>query len=213
MSENRFDNDFGVEEVESKLDENLNKISLHLDDEIPLEQFTYREDFASANKLQGEITFVPVRRPDPQSWVYITSKPEMRVNVAVLELRQLRETYLVRPEVAASLDGECSHRILVPYADRERGFFLWAVRLSDSRGNLDSWAMSALRIITQFTDRWIKIKSKMNAGCYEVTVAPIEIPPPEWPADGLKFLINRAFKNKTITSLNDPIVRRLKGLE
>ena len=212
MSENRFDNDFGIEEVESKLDENLNKISLQLDDEIPLEEFTYREDFASASKLQGEITFVPVRRPDSQSWVYITSKSEMRANVPVLELKQQRETYLVRPEVAACLDGETSHRMLVPYADREGGFFLWAVRFTDARGNPDSWSMSALRICTEYTDQWIKIKSKMSTGCYEVIKAPIEIPPPEWPAGGLKFLVNRAFKNKIINSLDDPVIKRLKGL-
>lgn len=203
--------DIDVDGVRSEIDENLDKISFQLDDEIDLEKFTYRENFASASELQREMTFVPVRRPDPQSWVYISSKPEMRINVAVLELKQQRETYLVKPEVALSLDGDISHRMLVPYADREGGFFLWAVRFTDSRGNLDSWTTSALRICQEYCDRWIKIKSKMNTGCYEVTLAPVEAPAPEWPMGGIKFLVNRAFRNKVISSLDDPIVKRLKG--
>lgn len=208
----RGNDEIDVDSVRSDAGENLNKIDLNLDDEVNLEEFTYREDFVAGSKLQGEITFVPVRRPDPQSWVYITSKSEMRANVPVLELKQQRETYLVRPEVAACLDGETSHRMLVPYADRDGGFFLWAVRFTDARGNPDSWSISAQRICTEYTDRWIKIKSKMSTGCYDVIIAPIEIPPPEWPAGGLQFLVNRAFKNKIINSLDDPVIKRLKGL-
>lgn len=201
-----------VDEVMDEAEKKFNNISLELDDEIPLEEFAYRENFSAGAKLQGELTFVPVMRPNPQSWIYIPSNQEMRATVAVLELKQRKETYLVRPQVAASLDGECSNRLLVPYQDRDGGLFLWAVRLTDSRGGLDSWTTSALRVVHEYCDKWIKVKAKMNASCYEVILAPIEIPPPEWPPEGLRFLVNRAFKNRVINTINDPTIKRLKGL-
>lgn len=200
--------DVPLDEVSKKLD----NISLQVDDEIDLKDYTYRENFAVDSNLRGEQTVIPVRRPDPQSWIYISSRPELRTTVAILELKQQREVFLVKQEIATSLDGDVSNRLLVPYQDREGGLFLWAVKLSDSRGNLDSWTTSALRIVTEYCDRWIKIKSRMNAGCYEVIPAPIESPAPEWPAAGLQFLVNRAFKNKLITSVQDPVIKRLKGL-
>ena len=209
--EKLIDEKKGEDVALDEVGKNLDKISLQMDDEIDLENFTYREDFATTIKLQGETTFVPVRRPDPQSWVYISSKPELRATVAILELKQQRETYLVRPEIAASLNGDVGNRLLVPYQDREGGLFLWAVRLVDARGGLDSWTTSALRIVHEYCDRWIKIKSKMSTGCYDVFLPPVEIPAPEWPADGLRFLVNRAFKNRVINSLEDPVVKKLKG--
>ena len=206
MEENELGND-----VLGVVEGNLNKIDLQMDDEIDLEGFAYRKEFAIANQAQGEVTYVPVRRPDPQSWIYIPSDSKMRATVAILELKQSREVYLVKPDVATSLDGEVTNRLIVPYQDREGGLFLWAVRLTDSRGNRDSWVTSALRIVHEYCDQWIKIKAMMNSGCYKVIPAPVEIPAPEWPAGGLGFLVNRAFKNKVINAVDDPVVQKLKG--
>ena len=209
----RFDGGVDVEEAMVEVEKNLNKISLDdLDDEIDIEKYAFRQDPVGAGKLQGQVTFVPVQRPHPQSWVFIPPEPEWRCSVAVIELKQQREVYLVKPEVALSLGDEVSHRLLVPYQDREGGLFLWPVRLTDSRGNMDSWSTSALRICQEFTNQWIKVKAKMSSGSYEVIIAPVPVPPPEWPDGGLKFLINRAFKNRIINDQNDPVVRKLRGL-
>jgi hypothetical protein len=208
----RDEADNEVESVMDEIDKNLEKISLQIDDEIDIAKFAYRDNFSAADKLAGEVTFVPVRPPYRQSWVYISSDPAMRATVAILELKQQRETYLVKPEVALSLDGEVTNRLLVPYQDRDGALFLWAVKLTDARGNLDSWTTSALRIVHEYCDKWIKVKAVLSAGCYEVIVAPTEIAAPEWPSEGLKFLVNRAFKNRVINSTNDPVIKKLRGL-
>lgn len=199
------------EDLLGEVERNPNKIDLKMDDEIDLEEFTYREDFATTSQAQGEVIYVPVRRPDPQSWIWIPSDPNMRATVPILEVKQSRESYLVKPEVAMSLEGEVTNRLIVAYQDREGGLFLWAVPLGDSRGNRNSWVISALRIVHECSDRWIQIKARMNSGSYQPIPAPVEKPAPTWPAGGLRFLVNRAFKNKVISSVDDPVVRKLKG--
>ncbi|MGA2467620.1 MAG: hypothetical protein ABSH06_25145 [Thermodesulfobacteriota bacterium] len=180
-----------------------------LDDEFDIESFTYRENLESKSSM-GQVTFIPVQSPRQNKWIFISSKPEWRCNVALIQ--ENRESYLVRPELVPSLNGGVSHRMLVPYIDRDAAIFLWPIRVTDFQGKLNSWSTSALLICTQYADQWIKVKANMSSGSYEVTQAPSEIPSPEWPNGGLKFFLNRAFKNRTVNSLDDSIVKRMKGL-
>jgi len=180
-----------------------------LDDEFDIESFTYRENLESKSST-GQVTFIPVQSPRQNKWIYIASKPEWRCNVAIVQ--ENRESYLVRPELVPSLNGGVSHRMLVPYIDRDAAIFLWPIRLNDSQGKLNSWSTSALLVCTQYSDQWIKVKANMSSGAYEVIQAPTEIPPPEWPEGGLKFFLNRAFKNRTISELSDPVIKRMRGL-
>jgi hypothetical protein len=204
-------NDEKLKEVMDEVDKNLNKISLQIDDEIDLEEFRIHQDFTGV-QVRGEMTFVPVQKPNSQDWVFIPSKNTVEwTTVPLLELKQKREFYLVSPAVAASLDGDVTTRLLVPYADKEGGLFLWPIRLSDARGDLNSWVASAIRVVNDYNDRWIRIKARLNAGCYEVFEAPTVSPAPIWPTDGIKFFVNRAFKGKIITFLEHPIIRQLKG--
>ena len=193
MEDEKFGTDFEFE-VDGEVREVKGPQSeiLKLDDEIDLEKFTYRQEIAST--IKGQITFIPVRRPHPQSWIYISPQAEWRGHVALLEIPETRENYLISPAIVASLNGEVGLRYLVPYMDREGGIFLWALKLADSRGNFSSWATSAFRICQEFSGKWIKVKARQSSGSYDVVEAPKPLPPPEWP-DGcnLKYLLNFIF--------------------
>ena len=182
----------------------------NLNDEINYDEFTFRQELTAT--VKGTVTYIPIKKPSPQSWIYIPSNPGLRSNVAILELEERRECYLVHPEVAASLDGEVSNRILVPYFDRENAIFIWAIKLTDRWGKENSWTISARAIVHEYVDQWIKIQAVPTGGCYEVKKIPSSVPPPEIPEGGRKFLMDLAFKDRIITSLDHPVIQKLKGL-
>ncbi len=193
-----------------QIDENLNRISLEPEENIDLNRYAYRDDVTGPGDA-GQLTLVPVRNPLSQSWIYISPQREWHIRLPLIHLKESREYYLVAPEVRASLDGEVVGRTLVPYADREGAFFLWPLRLADYRGNLDSWSRSAWVVVMENAGQWIRVKAKYSASAYEVFQAPAKLPPPEWPEGGIQYLINKAFKKKTIYSLEDPVIKKLRG--
>src|SRR6516165_12673508 len=52
------------------------------------------------------LTTVPVRKPGKQDFIRVRPEPEYRENFAMIELKDDREEYLVRPEVLQELAGE-----------------------------------------------------------------------------------------------------------
>ena len=51
----------------------------------------------------------------------------------------------------------------------------------------------------------------MSAGNYEVTRATVEIPDPIWPEKTLRDLLQLAFQDNLVDSLDHLVVRRLQG--
>src|SRR6266404_7694741 len=49
---------------------------------------------------------IPVRKPSNQDFIRVHSSPDFRLALAVIELRDERETYLVLPSVARDIPGE-----------------------------------------------------------------------------------------------------------
>jgi hypothetical protein len=56
---------------------------------------------------------VPVRKPDRQCFFRVPPGEEWRLDTAVSELRDDRETYLVSPELRAGLSSEVTLKKLV----------------------------------------------------------------------------------------------------
>jgi hypothetical protein len=55
----------------------------------------------TAKKL---LTIVPVKKPNPQAFIRVHEEEQFRENVALLELKEERETYLVAPSLLPELD-------------------------------------------------------------------------------------------------------------
>ena len=52
------------------------------------------------------LTTVPARRPSPQDFVRVRPAPEFRADFAMIDLKDDREDFLVRPEILPELAGE-----------------------------------------------------------------------------------------------------------
>jgi len=76
------------------------------DDAFNPERLRLSQNFASANGVKKILTTVPVGKPNRQSFVRVHPDPAFRLETAVLELKQERETYLVEPRLVPDLPGE-----------------------------------------------------------------------------------------------------------
>ena len=180
--------------------------------ELPnLEELRLSQDFADMVGVKKEILTVPVRKPDRQSFVRVHPDDSYRLRTAVLELREEREIYLVAPSIRSALPGELIHKTLFTALSRHDVVFIWPIRLPGEDGRLDAWNESAQDAAHLAQDHWVRVVSNMHLGAYETFVATGDLPEPRWPDKTFQELLNIAFKNRYIDSLDHPAIRRLRG--
>jgi len=73
-------------------------------DPFDLESLRLNPSFLETTGVKKLITTVPVRRPSPQDFVRVHPSPKYRDNFAVVDLKEDREDYLVRPEIIPEQD-------------------------------------------------------------------------------------------------------------
>ena len=60
-------------------------------------------------------------------------------------------------------------------------------------------------------ERWIRVTANMHLGAYEITEATAKMPDPEWPAYTFHDLLKIGFRDRIISSLDHPVLKRLRG--
>jgi hypothetical protein len=169
------------------------------------------QNFVDTVGVKKALLTVPVRKPDRQWFVRVHPDPAYRLDVAVLELKDERETYLVDPVLLPELPGEVAPKILFTAINRQQVLFLWPVRLPNIDNRRDNWGSSALQAAQLAISSWVRIASNMNLGAYEVFEASASIPDPVWPEVEFKNLLEIAFRDHFIRDLDHPVVKKLRG--
>jgi hypothetical protein len=155
---------------------------------------------------------VPSRRPSPQDFIRVHSDPAYRENFAVIDLKDDREDFLVRPELLGELAGEVVYKTLFTAVNRQGVVFLWPVRLPAPDDRKTEWPRSAREAAEMAMQRWIRMKANMSLGAYEVTVAESVMADPVWPDLSFQELVRIAYRDRMITALDHPVIKRLRGL-
>jgi hypothetical protein len=158
------------------------------------------------------LTTVPVRKPNNQDFVRVHPAEEYRENFAMIDLKDDREEYLVHPELAQELAGEIALKTLYTAINRQGMVFLWPVKLPAPDGRRDEWARSQREAAELAMKRWVRVKANMSLGAYEITTAESAMADPVWPDLSLRELIRIAFRDRLVTSIDHPVVKRLRGL-
>jgi hypothetical protein len=161
--------------------------------------------------VKKAIITVPVRKPNAQDFIRVHPDPAYRLPVAIIELRDERECYLVSPSVAAQIPGEYVFTTLFTCINRAGVLFLWPVRLPGTDGRQLDWHRSAAQAAEMAMARWVRIKSNMNLRAYEVYEAATTIPDPVWPELPYKQMLAIAFKDRLVNSLDHSILKQLRG--
>lgn len=169
------------------------------------------QDFAATVGVKKLLTTVPVRKPTGQEFIRVHPHEAYRLQTAVLELKDERETYLIAPELWPELSGELKPVALFTAINRQGVVFLWPVKLPGEDGRVDEWNRSALEAADHAATRWVRVKANMSLGAYEIFEASGDLPDPQWPDSDFTTLLRTAFKVRYIDSMEHPVIRRLRG--
>ena len=116
------------------------------------------QDFASNVGVKKALLTVPVRKPDRQSFVRVHPDPQYRLQTAVLELKEDRETYLVDPDLWNEMPGDVIPMELFTAITRQGVLFLWPVRLPGEDGRQLEWHRSAFEAAEMAMGKWVKVQ-------------------------------------------------------
>jgi hypothetical protein len=168
--------------------------------------------FVETAGVKKLLTTVPARRPNPQDFVRVHRASEYRMDVAMIVLKDDREDFLVRPEILPDLIGEIVYQTIFTAINRQGVAFLWPVRLPAPDDRQSEWWRSAREAAERAMETWLRVKANTGLGAYEITVATAEMAEPVWPDVSFQELIRIAYRDRMITSLDHPVVKRLRGL-
>jgi hypothetical protein len=171
------------------------------------------QGFAASIGVKKALLAVPVRKPDKSWFVRVHPDETYRLQTAVIELKEDRETYLVDrslwPELAA--EATFAPRALFTAVNRQGVLFLWPIRLPGPDGKIDEWSRTALEAADMAAKGWVRVAANMSLGAYDVSQASGQLTEPEWPQLPFRDLLRIAFKDRIIRDLSHPVLRRLRG--
>jgi hypothetical protein len=171
------------------------------------------QDFSASIGVEKALLTVPVKKPTREWFVRVHPDEDYAMNTAVVELKEDRETYLVDPSLWPELAAEAtfSPRALFTAISKQGVVFLWPVRLPGSDGKLDEWSRTSLQAASIARERWVRVTANMSLGAYDVVYAIADLGEPEWPNKTFAELLEVAFKDKYIGSIDHDVLRRLRG--
>lgn len=153
-----------------------------------------------------------VQKPSKQAFVRVNTDPALRLQMAILELSEERETYAVTPEIAQQVPNEVKYVDLRLAVTQQGAPFLWPVPLPPGDGAENTWNMTARTAADRAEKAWVRMTANLGAQCYDVRVAQSAAADPVWPGKTMKELLSIAFGNgRLIDSLEHPVIRRLLG--
>lgn len=193
------------QEQEGRLDEPPEQ------DPFDLKNLRLSQDFSETVGVKKHLITVPVRPPHKQSFIRVHPDESFRLETAVLEVKEERETYLVDRGLWSELSSEIVPVNLYTTITRQAVVFLWSIRLPGPDGRHNPWHRSALEAAQVATKTWIRVVANMYLGAYEVLESTGNVPEPVWPDVSFQDLLKIAFRDKFIQGLDHPAIRALQG--
>jgi hypothetical protein len=181
-------------------------------DEWDLEALKVSQDYADGLGVEQAVTDVPVSKPLKSQWVRTHPDEAYRIETYILELEEEREIYLVAPSLHAALKTEptVSRRLLISTITKLGRLFIWPIKLPASDGKSNIWNETALEAARRASSSWVRIAADMAFGTYRVWEAKAALGDPKWPSLSFKEILKIAFQERRISSLDHPVVKRLR---
>jgi hypothetical protein len=182
------------------------------DDFPDLSTLRLDQAFAETAGVKKLLTTVPVRKPNQQDWNRAHPAREYRDLLAVIELRDDREIYLLLPHIARELPGEFYSVVMHTAINRQGVIFLWPVKLPGPDGKQLEWHRSMAEAVELAMTKWVRVKANMALGAYDIYETESTIADPQWPDISFHELVRIAFRSRLVTNFDHPVIKRLRGL-
>ena len=104
------------------------------DDPFDLAKLRVSQDFLETTNVKKLLTTVPIRKPGAQDFVRVHPSPQYRETLALLELKEDREIYIVNLAAVPELQTECFIATLFTAINRTGVLFMWPVRVPAADG-------------------------------------------------------------------------------
>jgi hypothetical protein len=181
-------------------------------EEFDLNRLRLSQSFTETAGVKKLLTTVPVHKPKPQDFVRVHPSADYRADFAMIELKDEGEQYIVGGrDLIGELTSEIMPMTLFTAINRQGVLFLWPVRLP-VEGKQMEWHRSMREAAEIGIERWVRVKANMSLGAYEMTVAESVMAEPNWPELPFQELIKLAFRDRLITAIHHPVIKRLRGL-
>ena len=178
-------------------------------------------DDEEADIFQGppKLTGINVRRPPKQSFVRFSPDPAHTFNITCLAYqdedggagRSDRAYYPILPDVAPLVLESVIPVRFALYVTLKGTPALWPINMRrDTKGELNSWSESALTIVTEFVDQWLRIVAERESSGYVVIPGAYNAPP-KWPELTAREIFDLAFGKRLIKDESHPLVQHLLG--
>jgi hypothetical protein len=201
-----------LQAIDPATDPATNTDAAQAPDPYNLDNLRLSQSFTETAGVKKLLKTVPVHKPNPQDFVRVHPSPEYRDNFPVIELKDEREEYIITVDLVPKLVGEFVSKTLFTAINRQGVVFLWPVRLPDPEGKQMEWWRSMREAAELAMNQWVRTKANMSLGAYEMFVAESAMSEPVWPEATYQDLIRLAFRDRLISSLDHPVIKRLRGL-
>ena len=115
-------------------------------------------------------------------------------------------------DIANSLTGDFAMVMVYTAITRQGTLFLWPIPLPGADGRINEYHRSAHQHAEMAMTRWIRMRADAESRGYVAWEAEGEIADPAWPDLSFAEILRLGFKGYVITSLDHPVVQRLRGL-
>ena len=177
-------------------------------DPFDLDKLRLDQSFVQTAGVKKLLTKVPVQKPDPQIFVRVHPGENYRTALAVIILKEDRETFLLPPHIARELPGEFVMVMMRTVITRQGVTFLWPIRLPDPDGKINEWHQSAAEAAEHASKRWVRIKANNAIRGYEIYEVGSKIADPTWPDLSFQELLRIAFRDRLVDHLGHPVILR-----
>jgi len=139
------------------------------------------QNFSDKVSLKRAYLTIPVRKPGPQEFVRVHPAEDMQLPTMLLEFKEDRESFLIAPHLWEHISHEIKQVQLFTAMNRQDVLFLWPINLPGTDGRSNAWNESATRAAAEARTSWIRMKSNLSLGAYDVFVATGQLADPVWP--------------------------------
>jgi hypothetical protein len=181
-------------------------------DPFDLDSLCLSQDFIENAGVKKLLKTIPARKPNPQDFVRVHPNPEHRRNILCVDLKDDREHFLVRQEIARQLIGETVMKTIFTAINRQGVLFMWPVTIPPPDGKQLEWWRSQREAAELAMNRWVRVKANMSLGAYEMFEAEGVMADPKWPDLPFMELLRIAFRDRMIDRVDHPVIKRLRGL-